>query len=336
MLPITILSVLFVSRWSSRPRVSPPPITEENLQQSIADLTAVHTLLSSLTSSKGSWNTPDLTILIRILAILYVPYLALTYFVRLSVIIALIGTILLTWKARWSQTIRRGFWRSAWIRWTAYRAWSYLSGQPLPARIVSPQTVKNAQIHTMASTQEVNTIRFLFTVYENQRWWMGLDWTAALLPGERPSWCSTSQQPVAPPSVFSLPAPTTVFVREGSKRLKRTARWTWEEDEWRVILHKEGTTPSRVERPLPMDEPGAPTGANRLMKVAGKMRQASLSGPSSDGHERADSDEGGKSVEKASKDNGYDDDVFTDGDGWVFGDNKWENCSGKGGMGKVC
>lgn len=30
---------------------------------------------------------------------------------------------------------------------------------------------------------------FRFEIYENQRWWMGLDWTHALLPGERPTWC---------------------------------------------------------------------------------------------------------------------------------------------------
>lgn len=31
-------------------------------------------------------------------------------------------------------------------------------------------------------------IYFKFEVHENQRWWMGLDWTSALLPQERPSW----------------------------------------------------------------------------------------------------------------------------------------------------
>lgn len=31
-------------------------------------------------------------------------------------------------------------------------------------------------------------IYFRFEVHENQRWWMGLDWTSALLPQERPSW----------------------------------------------------------------------------------------------------------------------------------------------------
>jgi hypothetical protein len=31
-------------------------------------------------------------------------------------------------------------------------------------------------------------IYFKFELHENQRWWMGLDWTSALLPQERPSW----------------------------------------------------------------------------------------------------------------------------------------------------
>jgi hypothetical protein len=33
-----------------------------------------------------------------------------------------------------------------------------------------------------------NPIYFRFEVHENHRWWMGLDWTSALLPQERPSW----------------------------------------------------------------------------------------------------------------------------------------------------
>lgn len=38
------------------------------------------------------------------------------------------------------------------------------------------------------STKTENPIYFRFEVHENQRWWMGLDWTSALLPQERPSW----------------------------------------------------------------------------------------------------------------------------------------------------
>jgi hypothetical protein len=30
------------------------------------------------------------------------------------------------------------------------------------------------------------------------------------------------------------------------------------------------------------------------------------------------------------------DNITTDTDGWVYGDNKWEGLNSKGGMGKVC
>jgi hypothetical protein len=37
--------------------------------------------------------------------------------------------------------------------------------------------------------EEDGDVELQFTVFENQRWWVGLDWTHALLPGERASWC---------------------------------------------------------------------------------------------------------------------------------------------------
>src|SRR6185312_10348087 len=29
---------------------------------------------------------------------------------------------------------------------------------------------------------------YSFVLYENQRWWLGLDWTTNLFPNERPAW----------------------------------------------------------------------------------------------------------------------------------------------------
>ena len=33
---------------------------------------------------------------------------------------------------------------------------------------------------------------FRFEVMENQRWWLALDWTSTLAPGDRPIWCAIS------------------------------------------------------------------------------------------------------------------------------------------------
>ena len=85
---------------------------------------------------------------------------------------------------------------------------------------------------------------------------MGLDFSPALLPGERPSWCTSNQQPVSPPAAFSLPSPTIVYLPapDGKRRIKRTAVWFWEEPEWKVVVRREGSPAprmERVERPLP-------------------------------------------------------------------------------------
>ena len=179
-------------------------------------------------------------------------------------------------------------------------------------------------------------LRFLFTVYENQRWWVGLDWTAALLPGERPSWCSASQLPLPPPSTFSLPSPTTSFVPVGKHgRAKRLARWTWEEPEWRVVVRKEGPDGlRRVEKTPPKDKDTPDdTGTAARMLRAARGKDTSASGPS-ESTERDKKTPADQSVPGPYIIPAHEDDIVTDPEGWVYGDNKWDGASGKGGMGK--
>jgi hypothetical protein len=155
---------------------------------------------------------------------------------------------------------------------------------------------------------------------------MGLDWTAALLPAERPSWCSAAQQPMSPPNSFTLPESTTVYLPDGKgARLKRTATWRWDEPEWRVLVHTERNTVSRVERPLPALKDDNQSNS-LLLKAAGRLREGSLS----DSNKTAASDD--RTFRRCQS---ADEEVLTDSDGWVYADNKWENQSSKGGMGKV-
>ncbi|TFY58071.1 hypothetical protein EVG20_g8293 [Dentipellis fragilis] len=314
LLPVIALGFIAVSRRRNAALPSKtPPITEQHLQLAISDLSTIFSLLPSVPQSPA---TP-FPILIRVTAILYVPY------------------VVLTWRAPWSRIIRTTLWRSAWVRWSVYRAWSILSGTHLPGRLEPYLQTSNVE------TAPVNTIRFLFTIYENQRWWVGLDWTAALLPGERPSWCSATQQPVPPPSAFSLPPPTVAFIGDGKGgRVKRVAMWTWDDNEWRVTVHKEGEGPSRVEKPIPaLKEEIA--GSTRLFKAANKMMEASSSGsaattPISPTASKGPTGKGGEEQAHgdAEPEKQEDVDEVTDVDGWVFGDNKWETRSAKGGMGK--
>lgn len=83
-------------------------------------------------------------------------------------------------------------------------------------------------------------IYFRFELHENQRWWMGLDWTSALLPQERPSWCDMYLNPASPPSSFTLPGETVIYLpdpRKGdpNRRVKRTAKWRWIDEDWSAV-----------------------------------------------------------------------------------------------------
>jgi len=165
---------------------------------------------------------------------------------------------------------------------------------------------------------------------------MGLDWTGALLPGERPSWCGTSLLPVPPPSAFSLPPPTSVFLAVPSgKRVKRTATWRWDEGEWGVLVNKEGAGAKRIEKKPPglEDEEGGARIATRAASLL-RERKASMGSNAemSPGKDERDSSASASSGSDPVRDGGGD--LATDPDGWIFGDNKWEAPSTKGGMGK--
>ncbi|KAH9830736.1 integral peroxisomal membrane peroxin-domain-containing protein [Rhodofomes roseus] len=336
MLPLLVASVPVYASWRQKMNPGPQLATEDSLQQTISDLTTIHALLPAVSLPA---TLPPTKALLRVLAISYVPYLLLTFCVPVRILLALAGTILLTWRARWTVLIRRGLWRSAHVRWVVYRSWGILSGRPLSTGLASLQASMSASAAAVAdpqAEQPAQAVRFLFTAYENQRWWMGLDWTAALLPGERPSWCSASLQPVQPPAAFALPAPTTVYMRNSDgSRVKRTARWRWAEPEWRVVVHKEGEPAARVERPLPKEEPPGTTASSaaRMLRAAGKMREGSVGGsPERPKVKEKESDEGEHQGRAEEED--QEEEVFTDPDGWVYADNKWEGPSAKGGMGK--
>lgn len=362
-LPIILTSAILLHRRLSprpTPTSSPPVVTEHALQRALSDLHTINALLPSFPPTPYA-STPLLPLvsLLRLCGALYLPYLLLTHLVSLRVLVAITGTVLLTWRAPWAHTARRIAGSSAHIRWAAYRAAAALTGLPLSSS-TSPSS-SLAVIQSQEGPREGARIRFLFTIHENQRWWVGLDWTSALLPAERAPWSApapsthSSHAPsaVSPPNSFALPAPSVSYLDLGGKgRVKRTARWSWEEPEWRVLVRREGTGASRVERALPKDEGsagGGGGGGGAVMKAMGRARESFGGGAAGivsgkDGKDPQGQKEGGTEGAKGGKEgkeggepwDGDGDEVLTDADGWVYGDNKWEGGSTKSGMGKVC
>ncbi|GAA5944909.1 uncharacterized protein JCM15063_001988 [Sporobolomyces koalae] len=106
-------------------------------------------------------------------------------------------------------------------------------------------TSRNSQVEPIETSdvvenQDEEDVEVQFTVFENQRWWVGLDWTHALLPGERASWTDPASHPSNPPASFNLPPPQITYIpsptsTDPGSRLRKTTSWRWVDPEWKVL-----------------------------------------------------------------------------------------------------
>ncbi|EOR01170.1 hypothetical protein E3P77_00786 [Wallemia ichthyophaga] len=182
---------------------------------------------------------------------------------------------------------------------------------------------------------------FRFEIYENQRWWMGLDWTHALLPGERPTWSDSNLDPVLPPNTFNLPQDT-------STNDKIVYTWSWLDESWMV------TTPGQNKPVKILPLPNIPSedddkgdnsthsfsvdrsGAEKALKQGlAKFNRHSAQAPTETKQKSVDKDPPTRSsidaIAGSNQEMGTADGV--DQNGWSYGDNQWERWSSKNGMG---
>lgn len=138
-------------------------------------------------------------------------YLALTHFVPTNLIFLALGSVAILWNAPFFRTLRQALWRSAAVRWGSRIVVGLLSGghglkhewemtkkgvgimgllgRKKVDEAVEEKPVRVVKVGAVHEGEEEEDVQIQFTVFENQRWWVGLDWTHALLPGERASWC---------------------------------------------------------------------------------------------------------------------------------------------------
>lgn len=275
---------------------------------------------------------------------------------RVRHLLLVAGTIGLTWCSPWLALIRHALWRSALVRRSARLTWSILSGQiffshkstspfhqggrltigphgepiPLTDAALSQANLANDSIDGIKSEKGAGNktdsdkvrrhedVVYQFTIFENQRWWMGLDWTAALLPQERPSWADESNNPVSPPASFSLPQTKSTLKhtptsKDSNAYTKRIVRWQWIDPEWTVAGrdHRPSDTTSSA---------GVGNGAN--------ARRASIASAASATSGRT---EDGQNANDLITDSTW---LDVDPEGWQYGDNGWDKMSKKSGLGR--
>jgi hypothetical protein len=280
-------------------------------------------------------------------------YLALTYAVPMNYILLVLGSVGLLWNAPFFRTLRVVLWKSAFVRWSCRIVLGILSGgrglkkelsrtksglgvPGLLGKVAKGAEVKDVAVKSPAAQvgekqEEGEDVKLVFTVFENQRWWVGLDWTHALLPGERASWyvpstllialhslCGVNRTDPAlnassPPSSFQLPPPSIIYTpspikSDPTSRLKRTTEWKWLDAEWKVMRSTSPSLPTPVSSPSLLSSSPA---TSFPFDVAS-------SGLAVTPHAEAA--------------------LFAtwnvDDEGWQYGDNHFERMGSKGGLGK--
>lgn len=190
--------------------------------------------LSTQQSATSATTRPALTTLfIRFLMFLPI-WIALTLpplrIVTTRRVVLVVGTLFLTWHCRPARISRTILWRSLTVR----KIVSVITGltfvdTPAPGAPDLPPRDSKSQLHAASSVASSSrsagdSVRFTFTVYENQRRWLGLGWTSSMFAYERAPWTDEHLNPAPRKEEFQLPA-----VDGGD------AVWRWVLDsEWRT------------------------------------------------------------------------------------------------------
>ncbi|KAK5680624.1 hypothetical protein LTS10_007557 [Elasticomyces elasticus] len=190
--------------------------------------------LSTQSSATSATTRPALTSLfLRILAL--TPFWVLLTLPPLHIIttkrlLLTFGTVGLSYHSRPARVTRTLLWRSRTIRsLLSLITGLTFTGPVLPAPpTTTPQTptTRTKDLKPQGPTQANAKpgVRFAFTLYENQRRWLGLGWTASLLAYERQAWTDEHLTETPDLTTFSLPDTES-----------ETTKWRWvPSSEWRV------------------------------------------------------------------------------------------------------
>ncbi|KAI8357288.1 integral peroxisomal membrane peroxin-domain-containing protein [Blakeslea trispora] len=82
-------------------------------------------------------------------------------------------------------------------------------------------------------TSQVEMI-FQFEIYENQRWWLGVNWTTNMMPSERTPWTDSQLKPITSKEDIQLPESTLQEQPENGSTVSKV--WSWVDGDWWVDM----------------------------------------------------------------------------------------------------
>ncbi|KAG0227625.1 peroxisome- protein [Actinomortierella wolfii] len=277
--------------------------------QEILDHIAAFRRLRERVASNLDWSDRSRTKLILALVVLtYLPWLIITYLIPLRVLVAMMGTIALCWRAPWFriltacvkkldvivfpllQRIPLGpWWTNIWTRpgeyhaqyaVTARKTKRSFSVKDIIARAVGQRKKKDGEddldstsftprtVYKTSTGYDIEedhaTMYYKFVLYENQRWWLGLEWTPMMLPNDRAPWTDDHLEPTPSKSAFQLPPPHVVhedIPGQPDKVLRKSQEWRWLDTHWHLKRHSDD------------DKDGWEYANNHWQKWSGKNRR---------------------------------------------------------------
>ncbi|CAG8482491.1 2349_t:CDS:2 [Acaulospora colombiana] len=213
-------------------------------------LSSFHAFLNSL-NSYIDWSDPAQTQKVFFGLIYLFPFWVLiNWFIPLTWIFIITVTSFLVWNSPWLRVIRSVLMQSPLFRGIISFILGFMSGGGLKRqggrfsvgdliRRAMDQQKKLALKRTSIkdNTKTTTDLIFKFVLYENQRWWLGLDWTSNLFPNERPAWSDEYQEPTNNKDSFQLPPPTTNYIpttEDPNALIQKTMEWQWTDPEWAI------------------------------------------------------------------------------------------------------
>lgn len=155
-------------------------------------------------------------------------YMIIAFFlISPKTIILLFGLIILTYHSVYARVTRAVLWRSRTIRLFGF----YLTGLDFSgSRIRSHETHLGKRNTSMGvQSKDGKPVRFVYVLYENQRRWLGIGWTANLLAYERAPWTDEFLNESTSPDSFKLPVDDNFGVK-----------WKWVDKTWKLDLTNDG------------------------------------------------------------------------------------------------
>lgn len=180
-----------------------------NCEACIEPFRQLSEFLSTQSTPTSATTRPALTTLfIRILA--FTPFwivLTLPPFriITTQRIVLVLGTTALSWHSRYAQICRSILWKSR----TVKRSLTFLTGLDLtkPAHDPTrPLPLPPRARDVVSAKGKSPGVRFTFTIYENERRWLGLGWSKQMFSYERQPWTDDHLDECPAPDAYALPA----------------------------------------------------------------------------------------------------------------------------------